>query len=627
MAKKLNTAEYWDKRSIDRSVLAERSAEARAKEVRAVYDRAQREVTADINKIYRTYAKGEGIDVDKLLEKMSVEDTHKFWLKMKADGNLEYITSNYQSRITRLEMIKGELYSKVRSIADDENAIHTATHVDTINTAFNTNVFDTAQGLNANIAFTGLNTQTLDAMLNNTWQGANYSQRIWGNTNLLATTVKDQLGSALLTGKSPRRVSAEIAEKFDVSRYVANRLVRTETNYFQNEAEAQSNEAMGLERYKFVATLDSRTSEVCQNRDDKVFLLKDRSTGVNYPPMHPQCRSTTRVYLGDEFEPKTRTARNAEGKNVEVENMSYRQWAKANAVQPVQPSVIPTPKPPTQIAVTVNQTKSGVKIKQSTEKKNALPVEPTIRGVHPQLSSVLRDGMNDVYEKYPQAFDRLDRVLMSKTMGQSGNLNGVYTYGGQLKNRTYVKNADGTFKLDDLGRRMVQGNVDISQKISVRVPQARNDLQKYSERVTDLNEKGWWATKNPKAVMYHELGHSLEQTMNLQEAGMYQLYDKFAENADKVYLLNDVREDYQSITKVMTRHKIAGDLVTDTMKEAFPNDSMFNAVKTNVSEYAKKSHAETFAELFAKVMNGDKDVVTKTFEKKLNAKLTELKLL
>lgn len=629
MARKLNTAEYWDKRSIDRSITAEQKAERYSRDIQKVYSQAETQLTKDINAIYRTYAKGEGIDVDKLLQKLSVEDTHAFWLKMRAEGNLEYITANYQARISRLEQIKGEVYSKVRSIANDESAIHTTAHTDTINTAYNTNAFDTAQGLNANVAFTGLNTKTLDTMLNNTWQGANYSQRIWGNTNLLATTVKDNLGSALLTGKAPARVTKEIAEQFNVARYIADRLVRTETNYFQNEAEAQSNVDMGLERYKFVATLDTRTSQVCQDHDDKVYLLKDRNTGVNFPPLHPNCRSTTRAYIGKEFEPETRTARDKDGKNVEVQNMSYRQWAQMNKVQDVQPSTPPVPKPARQTINVVEETKSGrVNITSKTVKKSALPVEPTMRGgVETGLASVLREGMNDVYQKYPQAFDRLDRVLVSKTMGRSSNLNGVYTYGGQLKNRTYVKNADGTFKLDDLGRRMVQGTVDVSQKISVRVPMGSNDLQKYSERVSDLNKRGWWSTQNPKAVMYHELGHSLEQTMNLQEAGLYKLYDDFVATPDKVYLLNDVREDYTSITKAMTRHKTAGDLVTETMKEAYPNDSMYSAVKKNVSEYAKKSHAETFAELFAKVMNGDDDVVTKTFEKKLNARLKELKLL
>jgi len=627
MAKSMPTAEYWDKRALNRADTSEKRADEYAKTIERIYRRAEAQVTEDINQIYRTYAKGAGLDVEALLQKLSIEDTHAFWLKMKADGHLDYITQNYQSRITRLEQLKGDIYGKIKSIADQENGAHTDAHTDTINEAYYQNIYDTAKGVGANIAFTGLNTPALDAMLAQKWQGANYSQRIWGNTDILATTVKESLGSALLTGKSPARVSAELAEQFNVSRYVADRLIRTETNYFQNEAEAKSSEDIGIKRYKYLAVLDSRTSATCIAHDDKVYLYEKRVVGLNYPPLHPNCRSTTRPYIGEDYEPATRRARDPKtGRNVTIQNMSYQQWAKMNNVQPAQPSGTPKPTAPTQKVGVVTDDK-GVKIKVRTEKKYALPVEPNVRGaIQPELINTLRDGMVDVHQKYPQAFDRLGRVLISQTQGRATNLNGVYQFGAQLKNRSYVKNDDGTFKLDDLGRRMVQGEMAVHQNISVRVPQGSNTLDAYAKRVADLGQQGWWATQNPRSVMYHELGHSLEQTMLLQEQNLYPLYDKFATSKGKV-LLNKVYDEYSQINKAMARHSVSRELVEATLKEAHPNTSMYRATKENVSDYAKKSTAEAFAELFTKVMNGDDDVVTKVFKSKLDAKLKELKLL
>lgn len=54
-----------------------------------------------------------------------------------------------------------------------------------------------------------------------------------------------------------------------------------------------SYEATGLDGYIFLATLDLGTSDICQFLDGKRFKLKDAQVGKNYPPMHPNCRSTT----------------------------------------------------------------------------------------------------------------------------------------------------------------------------------------------------------------------------------------------------------------------------------------------------------------------------------------------
>lgn len=621
------TSKYWKKRTVQRTVRAEKEAEKRALEIQRIYTRAENQVVQEINTIYRTYAKGAGLDVDKLLQKLSIEETHKFWLDMKQKGHLDYITSNYSSRITRLEQIKGQLFDQISSVAQSENDVHTQAHTATINEAFNRTIFDTSRGINQNIVFGGLNPNIVNGMLNQDWQGSNYSKRIWGNTNQLATYVQEELGSALLTGRSPQRVTRDIQEKFGVSKYVADRLIRTETNYFQNEAEAVANEQMKLDRYIFVATLDRRTSTICASTDGRIFNLKDRVTGVNYPPMHPNCRSTTRVYLGKEYEPKTRLARDENGKNVEVENMTYREWKKNHDVlSDVQPTKPPVPQPQKVVVAEAKTGKDGsIKVKTSKENASALPIQPRIRGdVDPNIVSMVRDGAQDVFKRYPQAFDRLDEILISKTMGRG--FNGVYKYGIQMKNKRFIRNEDGSFKLDDLGRRMVQGETDATQKISVRVPSSKNTLEHYASRVKELNDQGYWATNNPKGVIYHELGHSLEQTMNMQRENLFPIWDKFNGN-NQTQVLNDIHQEYLTVNRTMSRGLVSRDLVEATLTEAHPTHTRLSATKKYISEYAKKDPAEAFAELFTKHMNGDKDDVTKVFGKNLDNMLKELKLL
>jgi len=83
------------------------------------------------------------------------------------------------------------------------------------------------------------------------------------------------------------------------------------------------------QQYQFIATLDLRTSDICRGLDNKIFDVKDAKAGVNYPPMHPHCRSTTAPYVPDDIldEADTRTARGADGKTYKVPaDMSYQDW-------------------------------------------------------------------------------------------------------------------------------------------------------------------------------------------------------------------------------------------------------------------------------------------------------------
>ncbi|WP_317964136.1 polymorphic toxin type 50 domain-containing protein, partial [Staphylococcus sp. NWU MK-S] len=51
--------------------------------------------------------------------------------------------------------------------------------------------------------------------------------------------------------------------------------------------------------YKYVAKIDKKTSKICHTLNGKVFKVKDMVPGINAPPMHPWCRSTTVPHVGN----------------------------------------------------------------------------------------------------------------------------------------------------------------------------------------------------------------------------------------------------------------------------------------------------------------------------------------
>lgn len=84
-----------------------------------------------------------------------------------------------------------------------------------------------------------------------------------------------------------------------------------------------------IKEYEFVATLDTKTSEVCRKLDGKHFKVDEATPGKNYPPMHPRCRSLTIRYKPENYEKNTMTARDKDGNNIEVPlGMKYDEWKK-----------------------------------------------------------------------------------------------------------------------------------------------------------------------------------------------------------------------------------------------------------------------------------------------------------
>ena len=321
------TSNYWDKRAIKRMSEAEKSSDAYTNRVKKLYNQANRNINSEIAKVYAIYSKDTGIDVQTLKTLLSAKETDKVWKELEKQGLTQYVKDNYKSRISRLEQIQAQIYAKAKEVYTQEELEHTMCYKGVINNSYYKAIYHTQMGTGYDFAFNKIDKNLIDILLNEKWSGKNYSQRIWGNTDVLAESVSQIVGGALLSGQSISKTSKQIRERFNVGKYYAERLVRTETNHFNNEADAMAYEEMGIDKYVFVATLDTRTSAKCQEHDNKVYKYKDKKTGVNFPPLHPNCRSTTRGYLGEEQEKNLkRRARNpVTGETELVGNISYNE--------------------------------------------------------------------------------------------------------------------------------------------------------------------------------------------------------------------------------------------------------------------------------------------------------------
>ena len=234
----------------------------------------------------------------------------------------------YRFRVERLERLQQRIVTECNRLYGTELKLTNGMLANTAKNAYLHTMFDIQSGLGLGFSFSQFSTSRINAILQNVWSGKHFSKRIWSSTDALAQDIRQDLLSGFMTGKSGRKIAAGIAERYSTSFYNADRLVRTEMNFVANQAELESYKECGIEKYEYLATLDDRTSAICQELDGQVFAVSDAQAGTNLPPMHPHCRSTTVAVIDEATtEGLERRARNSDGTTSKVPaDMHYKEW-------------------------------------------------------------------------------------------------------------------------------------------------------------------------------------------------------------------------------------------------------------------------------------------------------------
>ena len=143
-----------------------------------------------------------------------------------------------------------------------------------------------------------------------------------------ATKITTLVREGALLGRSTGEIIADIKSVQPTESRKAATLARTITNHISNQARAITiveNDDV-LDGYKWVATLDGRTSMICMARDGVVY--KDVASSP-MPPAHFNCRSTISPVVNSEFD----LGRDIEGTRPSASGevsgeTNYQKWLK-----------------------------------------------------------------------------------------------------------------------------------------------------------------------------------------------------------------------------------------------------------------------------------------------------------
>ena len=343
--------DYWEQRAIkDKRFATNKTEEYINSKLKKAYTKVSKELEAEIDEMYKKLDKSRALlsqSNEKLLTSSKASEIRKLLKLLEEEksklenvkGLPEEIAKNIEQNIklmeeslrlksgsgyvTHLEMMNERLNSLALSVANTNQINMYGFLADQYKDNYFRGVFRVQQGIGFGKDFVTPNIKVVQGVIMKKFAGSSFSKRIWKNANKLATSLKDTLTVGLIRGESIDQMTKRLLTRVEASQSRARTLIRTESARIYEEATKDAYKECGIEQYIYLATLDRKTSLICQELDMKSFSLKDAKVGENYPPMHPNCRSTTMA----DTKPLKRLARGADGKNYEVDgNLSYKDW-------------------------------------------------------------------------------------------------------------------------------------------------------------------------------------------------------------------------------------------------------------------------------------------------------------
>lgn len=350
--------EYWAKRmeALNEAMLAK--GEEYIRKQNEEYEKALARIREKTERWYARLAKNNDIslaEARKLLDRNELKEFHwtvEEYIKRGRENAVdqrwmkELENASAKVHITRLRELEIHLQNEIEQLTAKRLKGTTDTLGGVYKDSYHRSIYELQKGTGVGSSFAMLDDRQVEKVLSKPWapDGSNFSARIWKDRDKLVNELQTILTQDLIRGEPADKVITDFAERMGVSRHAAERLIRTEAAYFSGQSRIDAYREMGVEQYKFVSTLDKRTSEICRDMDGRVFRLSEAKAGVNYPPLHVYCRSTTIPHFED-AEPGERAARDDEGKTYYVPgDMTYREWEKEHGAGG-KPKDAPEPHP------------------------------------------------------------------------------------------------------------------------------------------------------------------------------------------------------------------------------------------------------------------------------------------
>ena len=169
------------------------------------YENAIKEIDQDIERMFESYAKGNGLTHSKAKRLLNAKIPNPLmeWLKKKLPTVknekikrliIQHIESKaYGARITRLEALKESIYLNLATVADVELRESEKLYIRTMNKAYYLNCYDIQKGIGIGFNIAAMPTDVIEEILKTNWSGMHYSDRVWRNSQVMTNKLEQVL--------------------------------------------------------------------------------------------------------------------------------------------------------------------------------------------------------------------------------------------------------------------------------------------------------------------------------------------------------------------------------------------------------------------------------------------------
>ncbi|WP_138496344.1 minor capsid protein [Paenibacillus pinistramenti] len=584
----MKSAEYWAKRmeELQESLLSK--GDAYAADMRKEYDKALARITADVERWYGRLAANNEVslaDAKKLLSKSELKEfkwTVEEYIERGRENAIdqrwakELENASAKTHINRLEQIQTQIRNEVEQLSGRQQKGATKVLGETYKDGYYHSIYELEKGKGFGTGFAKLDAGQIDKTLAKPWapDGSNFSSRIWADRTKLVNELQTTLTQSLINGSTSNKLISDFAKRMGVAKSNAERLILTEAAHFAGQSRLDAYKETGVKEFEFLATLDKRTSEICRSMDGNRIKLGDAQTGVNYPPLHVRCRSTTVPVVEDAEPTGERAAQDDDGNYYTVpEDTTYADWAAKRApeaVKPVEPEVPEVVDPP---------------LPSPLEPPEAADSEPPPFAPAESIKKAEEAALNDY------GFDRVDYTGMDLDSANSIN----EAISKALTEFPAIKGFAKTIQAVDTDEFVAQASLGYAEGIL----QAELKVSSHYYNSTDIDDiirasvdaQHWPAGSNKQSIFIHEFGHLLEYAHALK---LFEGWTGIPMSED------DIQIAFMRINR--------GIFSAGILQEALRNlglDHTPEVIKRELSNYANTNTKEVLAEAVAEAVGSD----------------------
>lgn len=345
----MSNKKYWEKRQKQRLELVDLTIDEHIDSIKRVIDITINRLENDIYKLYEKYGNDNKISYQEALfylsddERIEFQKDLKYYVETYRDNSKANIYKSElqalstRARIKRLQVLQTNIRiqsTELEKILKDKMpSVYNSIYQDSyFYNLYSQCLYTNNLGMRFDIPSPNI----IKELLLRPWSGKNYSEKVWNISNNFTYKLENVVTAGLIKGEHPNIIAKNLKDSL-VGRdgkggklYEYKRLVRTEAAFIAEQATKKSYEDNNISKYEYLATLDLRTSFMCQELDGKIFEVKEAITGVNYPPLHCHCRSTTIPVIEWEGEKNNMNQRISRdpitNKNKYINDVDYETW-------------------------------------------------------------------------------------------------------------------------------------------------------------------------------------------------------------------------------------------------------------------------------------------------------------